>query len=124
MQQNFSYCNRCGRKIIGFPTEFCRADLFSKYGNKQQSKNGDINAFIKKTKVVSVNCDDFVEWIPISDIENINSLEQSGYSKICSGVWKPFKSRNKSIDEQEMPSLNVILKVLKSSQNFDNKFLN
>ncbi|CAG8830322.1 9439_t:CDS:1, partial [Gigaspora rosea] len=60
------------------------SQLFAKYGNKKWSGNKDIDAFIKKTKKESLSCDGFIEWIPISDIENINPLEQSGYSKIYS----------------------------------------
>ncbi|KAF0468327.1 kinase-like protein [Gigaspora margarita] len=65
----------------------------------------------------SVTCDGFIEWIPIFDIQHIESLEQSGYSKIYSGRWNPFELR-------ETSSLNIILKVLKNSKDFENKFLN
>ncbi|RIB21079.1 hypothetical protein C2G38_1135706 [Gigaspora rosea] len=123
-QQSLSLCNHCGRKVIGFPTKFCRSQLFAKYGNKKWSGNKDIDAFIKKTKKESLSCDGFIEWIPISDIENINPLEQSGYSKIYSSIWKPFKSRNKVINKQKLPGLNVVLKGLKNSRDFNDKFLN
>ncbi|CAG8770009.1 7333_t:CDS:2, partial [Gigaspora margarita] len=81
---------------------------------EQRSGNKDIDAFIKKTREESVTCDGFIEWIPIFDIQHIESLEQSGYSKIYSGRWNPF----------ELSSLNIILKVLKNSKDFDHKFLN
>ncbi|CAG8525480.1 22530_t:CDS:2, partial [Dentiscutata erythropus] len=72
----------------------------------------------------SLSCDGFIKWIPIFDIENIKLLEQGGYSKIYSGIWKPFKSKNKFNNKQKLPSLNVILKVLKNSQDLNDKFLN
>ncbi|CAG8686386.1 7472_t:CDS:2, partial [Dentiscutata heterogama] len=86
--------------------------------------NKDIDALIKKTKKESLSCDGFIEWIPIFNIEYIKPLEQGGCSKIYLGIWKPFKSKNKTINKQKLPNLNVVLKVLKNSQDFNDKFLN
>ncbi|RIB08257.1 kinase-like domain-containing protein [Gigaspora rosea] len=118
MDQNSS-CNYCKKKVIGFVKGSCRYNLLSKQphlscGNKY------IDAFIQDTKSKRKHCDDFIEWIPCSEIEIYDLIIEGGYSKIFIGKWDPLKRE----DKKKLSNINIVLKVLKGSENFDLKFLN
>ncbi|CAG8590845.1 8050_t:CDS:2, partial [Racocetra fulgida] len=57
------------------------------------------------------HCDDFIEWIPYSNINiDKNPIAKGHNSKVFIGKWEE--------------SINIVLKVLKESKNFKSEFLN
>ncbi|RGB38905.1 kinase-like domain-containing protein [Rhizophagus diaphanus] len=107
-ESNFKICTQCNKKVISFPNNFCRKQFLSSIDN-ETSGNINLDEFIKKTQLNSKFCDDFLEWIPYSNFENIKYLTSGGNSKIYFGNWL----LNKSL--ASMSSLNVVLKVIRIS---------
>ncbi|CAB4435992.1 unnamed protein product [Rhizophagus irregularis] len=107
-ESNFKICTQCNKKVISFPNNFCRKQFLSSIDN-ETSGNINLDEFIKKTQLNSKFCDDFIEWIPYSNFENIKYLTSGGNSKIYFGNWL----LNKSL--ASISSLNVVLKVIRIS---------
>lgn len=107
-ESKFKICTQCNKKVISFPNNFCRKQFLSSIDN-ETSGNINLDEFIKKTQLNSKFCDDFIEWIPYSNFENIKYLTSGGNSKIYFGNWL----LNKSL--ASMSSLNVVLKVIRIS---------
>ena len=80
-------CVQCNQKIINYPNQLCRRQFLSpsqinrtRSIQKNISGNFKLDGFIKETQLNSKYCDDFIEWIPHSNLENIN-LTDGGNSK-------------------------------------------
>ncbi|CAG8655059.1 4176_t:CDS:2 [Gigaspora margarita] len=98
-----SLCNKCNRKFIGYPETFCRRNFVS--GSKKQCENQVIHDFLREIQSNSLFCNDFINWIPNSDVNYIKSHKKTGFSEIFLGTWKPVSS------------LNIVLKVFRDSRN-------
>ncbi|GBB84323.1 hypothetical protein RclHR1_10940003 [Rhizophagus clarus] len=105
-EQNFKICTQCNKRVISFPNNLCRKQILSSIDN-ETSGNIKLDEFIKETQLNSKFCDDFIEWIPYSNLENIKYLTSGGNSKIYFGNWL----YNKSLGSKS--SLNVVLKVIR-----------
>ena len=70
--------------------------------------------FITETQINSKCCDDFIEWIPRRNLENVNFLANGGNSKVYSGTWN--LSLNLTSD--------VALKAIRDSDNINDDILN
>ena len=109
-------CHNCGN-------EFCRKHfLLLKKSNEEESdfKSGDfgIDSFIEDTQIKSINCKDFIEWVPAKEINILEFITSGGFSNIYSGYWNlSFNNNNNSVN----PKL-VVIKVLKDLP--DEKILN
>ena len=55
--------------------------------DSETSGNLILDEFIKETQLNSKHCDDFIEWIPHSNLENIKYLTNGGNSKVYIGTW-------------------------------------
>ncbi|CAG8564955.1 9874_t:CDS:2 [Dentiscutata erythropus] len=120
MDQTFS-CSHCKRKVIGYTKKLCRTNLLP--SKSSSSGNENIDEFIKYTKSNKKHCDDFIEWIPYSDIEiNNDPIVKGGFSKIFIGKWHPIKQDYGVVDDKEL--INIALKVLNGSKNLGPTFLN
>ncbi|UZO28801.1 uncharacterized protein OCT59_022312 [Rhizophagus irregularis] len=120
-----SICMQCNQRIINYPNQLCRKQFLriNKYSkirnvhvnqeNKIESGNLIIDEFIKETQLNSKCCDDFIEWISRSNLENIKYLTFGGNSKIYSGTWKLNRL-----------STNIALKVTGDSDNISDNILN
>uniref|UniRef100_U9UKJ1 Protein kinase domain-containing protein n=1 Tax=Rhizophagus irregularis (strain DAOM 181602 / DAOM 197198 / MUCL 43194) TaxID=747089 RepID=U9UKJ1_RHIID len=116
---------QCNQRIINYPNQLCRKQFLriNKYSkirnvhvnqeNKIESGNLIIDEFIKETQLNSKCCDDFIEWISRSNLENIKYLTFGGNSKIYSGTWKLNRL-----------STNIALKVTGDSDNISDNILN
>lgn len=134
--KNTSICMQCNQKIINYSNQLCRKQFLSpsrinEYSkirsvqinqvNKIENKSIDsetsgnliIDEFIKETQLNSKCCDDFIEWVSCSNLENIKYLTVGGNSKIYSGTWK-----------LNQLSTNIALKVTKDSNNINDNILN
>jgi hypothetical protein len=108
-ESNFKICTQCNKRVISFPNNLCRKQFLSSIDSNETSGNFKLDEFIKETQLNSKFCDDFIEWIPYSNFENIEYLTSGGNSKIYFGNWlfnKSFASKS---------SLNVVLKVIRIS---------
>ena len=112
-------CHNCESKD-------CRKSfLLLKKKNKKPNeesdfKSGDsgIDSFIEDTQIKSINCKDFIKWIPAKRIDNLQFITSGGFSNIYSGYWNlSFNNNNNSVN----PKL-VVIKVLKDLP--DEKILN
>ncbi|CAG8437102.1 2128_t:CDS:10, partial [Scutellospora calospora] len=88
-------------------------------------ENEYIDKFIQNTKSKNQYCDDFIEWIPCSDIKKNDKIKRGGFSEVFSGKWIPFKQDEIGCNNEivELPNVDIVLKVLKGSENFEPKFL-
>ncbi|PKC14152.1 kinase-like protein [Rhizophagus irregularis] len=126
--KNTSICMQCNQRIINYSNQLCRKQFLSpsrinEYSkirsvqinqeNKIESGNLIIDEFIKETQLNSKCCDDFIEWVSCSNLENIKYLTFGGNSKIYSGTWK-----------LNQLSTNIALKVTKNFNNINDNILN
>ncbi|CAG8480977.1 20481_t:CDS:2 [Gigaspora margarita] len=105
MDQNSS-CNYCKKKVIGFIKGLCRNNLLSKKP-RLSCGNKYIDEFIQDTMSKRKHCDDFIEWIPCSEIEIYDLIIESGNSKIFNGKWDPSKRE----DKKKLSNINIVLKL-------------
>ncbi|EXX54523.1 Tpk2p [Rhizophagus irregularis DAOM 197198w] len=80
-----------------------------------------LDEFIKETQLNSKYCDDFIEWVPHSNLENIQYLTNGGNSKIYFGTWNLLL--NTSLASNQLSS-KVTLKVINDSDNINDHILN
>ncbi|CAJ0844282.1 11177_t:CDS:2 [Entrophospora sp. SA101] len=78
------------------------------------SGNSKVDLFIEETLKKSVYCNDFIEWIPIERISNLNFLASGGNSEVYVGSWWL----------PDTPSTTVVIKVLKDSKIINDRILN
>lgn len=112
---NYITCTQCNRKIINYSGQFCRNQFLS---TSQSSKNNKLDKFIKETQKKSKYCDDYIEWIPRSNLENIKYLEDGGNSKVFFGTW------NLLLNMSLASSSNIALKAIRDSNNINDLILN
>jgi hypothetical protein len=139
-----STCSRCNQRIISYPDQLCRrqflfpsqhqtefnniqTNIINKSesignGGSRTSGNSKLDGFIKETQLNSKYCDDFIEWIPYSNLENIKFLTNGGNSKIYFGTWlldSPFASKQstkvtlKTTDDFEIRNNDIPIEVKK-----------
>ncbi|CAB5186073.1 unnamed protein product [Rhizophagus irregularis] len=89
--------------------------------DSKTSGNFKLDKFIEETQLNSKYCDDFIEWVPHSNLENIKYLTNGGNSKIYSGTWNLLL--NMSLASNQLSS-KVALKVINYSDNINDHILN
>ncbi|CAG8668491.1 16148_t:CDS:2, partial [Cetraspora pellucida] len=116
-------CNHCGRKVISYPKKLCRSNSLSRQPSLSCG-NDYIDTFIQNTVERKQHCDDFIEWIPFSDI-NIDKtpIAKGLNSEVFIGKWEPLK-QSEVVDHKESTNVDIVLKVLRESKNFRPEFLN
>ncbi|RIA91439.1 kinase-like domain-containing protein [Glomus cerebriforme] len=115
---NVNICTHCDRKITSYPSQFCRRKLHLHQNDHNETNeirdrsiqliniDPKLNEFIKETKDNSECCDDFVEWIPSQNLNDVKYLTKGGNSKIFSG-------------NSDLLPIPLALKVIKDSDNID-----
>ncbi|CAG8467736.1 26972_t:CDS:2 [Racocetra persica] len=103
-----SSCDHCKKRFIGYPETFCRR----KFRPQQECENPAIREFLQDIQENSAFCNNFIDWVPDSDVNYEKSHRRNEFSEIFLGKWMPLSS------------LNIVLKVLRDSRNIDHKFLN
>ena len=126
-------CTQCDYKVINYSNKFCRRrflplprqnlqintpanlsrDIKDFKNSSTNSGLNKLNEFITETQLKSKYCDDFIEWIPRKNLENVKYLTRGGNSEVYSGIW------NLSLDMHL--TTNVILKAIKDSDNILNE---
>ncbi|RGB38917.1 hypothetical protein C1646_812340 [Rhizophagus diaphanus] len=93
--------------------------------NSKTSGNSILDEFIEKTQLNSKCCDDFIEWIPRSNLENIKFLTNGGNSKIYYGTWSLLLNMSlASMASNQLPSKVVLKAINNNTDNINNHILN
>ncbi|RHZ61696.1 hypothetical protein Glove_346g100 [Diversispora epigaea] len=121
-------CLKCRRKRIN-STQFC-GRCFATNSQIVNSGNINIDDFIKETQSPYRNINvSFLEWAPYDEFTNIEYIGKGGFSQIYKATWKKHDGINYILNGGfngtcDQSKKDVVLKVLKDSQNVDTEFLN
>src|SRR5688572_1264790 len=115
-------CTQCNQRIINYPNQLCRRQFLPpsqrtcSVVNKFENKSGNLklDEFIRETQLNSEFCDDFIEWIPHSNIKNIKFLTNGGNSKVYCGTWSLLLTM--PLTSKQL-STKIALKVIRDSDN-------
>jgi len=129
-ESQYIICKNCNHRVINYPNQLCRRQFLPSQRprvetrgiqiNKQTSPsrwtsgNSKLDEFIEETQQNSKFCDDFVEWIPNSNLENIKFLTGGGNSEVYHGIWNLLL--NISLASKKS-STNIVLKAIRDSDN-------
>jgi len=142
-------CIQCNQKLINKindSIQFCRKQFLSSQINEysetrsvkinevnitkkefidsKTSGNSILDEFIKETQLNSKYCDDFIEWIPRSNLENIKYLTNGGNSKVYFGTWNLMLNMSLASIVSNQLSSKVALKAINDSDNINDNILN
>jgi hypothetical protein len=140
-------CMQCNQKIVNYSNQLCRKQFLSssrtnEYNetrnvqinevniieneliNGKTSGNFILDEFIKETQLNSKYCDDFIEWIPRSNLENVKYLTNGGNSKIYFGTWNLLLNMSLASIASKQLSFKIALKVIDGSDNINDHILN
>ncbi|CAB5217416.1 unnamed protein product [Rhizophagus irregularis] len=131
-------CTKCNQKIMNYPNKLCRKQFLppritstyeiqnSGTNNffKLLSENLKLDEFIKETQLNSKYCDDFIEWIPSSNLENIKHLANGGSSKVYFGIWNLSSNMSLAPVIPKQVTCKVVLKSINGSDNISDLILN
>ncbi|PKK63985.1 kinase-like protein [Rhizophagus irregularis] len=99
-------CENCNQKCLAtLYCEFCvRNYLKAKFSN-WSSGNEDIDNLIQECQMETTDPDSIIEWIPYSNLININYLAKGGYSEIYTSEWIHGKYDEWDSKEQQLKRL-------------------
>ncbi|PKK64563.1 kinase-like protein [Rhizophagus irregularis] len=129
-------CMQCNQKVINYPNQLCRRQFLSssqinEYSeirsvqfNDKTSGNFKLDEFINETQLNSKYCDDFIEWIPHSNLENVKYLTNGGNSKVYFGTWNLMLNMSLASIVSNQLSFKVALKAINDSDNINDHILN
>src|SRR4051812_31738090 len=81
-------CENCNQECLAtLYCEYCVRNYLKKNFKNWTSGNDDIDNLIKKCQMESLMPSMIVEWIPYSNLENINYLTKGGFSEIYTADW-------------------------------------
>ncbi|CAB5353477.1 unnamed protein product [Rhizophagus irregularis] len=103
-------CTKCNQKIMNYPNKLCRKQF--------------LPPRITKTQLNSKYCDDFIEWIPSSNLENIKHLANGGSSKVYFGIWNLSSNMSLAPVIPKQVTCKVVLKSINGSDNISDLILN
>ncbi|GBB83953.1 hypothetical protein RclHR1_01060017 [Rhizophagus clarus] len=121
---NYPTCTQCSQKILNYSIQLCRRQFLfhsqksiinnnnifiNEVIDSMTSGNYILDEFIINTQINSKYCDDFIEWIPHSNLENVKHLTNGGNSVVYYGTW------NLLLNMSFVSLINVALKIIKDS---------
>ncbi|GBC22549.1 kinase-like domain-containing protein [Rhizophagus irregularis DAOM 181602=DAOM 197198] len=81
-------CENCNQECLAtLYCEYCVRNYLQENFPNWTSGNDDIDNLIQECQMKSLEPKDIVEWIPYSNLENIEYLTKGGFSEIYSAVW-------------------------------------
>lgn len=83
-----------------------------------------MDEFINETQLNSKYCDDYIEWIPRSNLENVKYLTNGGNSKVYFGTWNLMLNMSLASIVSNQLSFKVALKAINDSDNINDHILN
>ncbi|POG79165.1 kinase-like domain-containing protein [Rhizophagus irregularis DAOM 181602=DAOM 197198] len=113
-------CENCNQKCLAtLYCEFCvRNYLKAKFSN-WTSGNDEIDNLIQECQMKAIEPANIVEWIPYSNLENINYLTKGGYSEIYTAKWINGSYDEWDSKEQQLIRLEEQDVVLKRLENVE-----
>ncbi|GES77932.1 kinase-like domain-containing protein [Rhizophagus clarus] len=138
-------CIQCNQKMVNYSNQLCRKQFLTptRYSKTRSVQINEINIindelidnktsgnfildeFIKETQLNSKYCDDFIEWIPLSNLEDVKYSTNGGNSKIYFGTWNLLLNMSlASMASKQFSSSRVALKVINDFDNVNDHILN
>jgi hypothetical protein len=113
-------CENCNQECLA--TLYCeyyvRNYLKENFSN-WTSGNNDIDNLIQKCQMESLGPENIVEWIPYSNLENINYLTKGGFSEIYTADWINGKYENWDSEKQQLVRFGTCEAILKRLENVE-----
>jgi hypothetical protein len=107
-----------------FKTKLSKTKLFKTDSESPKNESTDdetsenfikLDEFIKETQLNSKYCDDFIEWIPRLNLENVKYITNGGSSKIYFGTWNLLLNTSLASIALKQISSKVALKAIDDS---------
>ncbi|GBC06464.1 hypothetical protein RclHR1_06860001 [Rhizophagus clarus] len=124
------FCNKCKQLYTNYKwCQQCNSKQFQQDFSKWTSKNKYIDEFIQEAQLNAKNNYEVLEWIPYNKLLNIKYYDKGGFSKIYKAIWLDGPIDSWNFNKQQWNRWNsqigydVILKILDSSSDIDDKFL-
>jgi hypothetical protein len=119
-------CENCNQKCLAtLYCEFCvRNYLKAKFSN-WTSGNDDIDKLIQECQMKTIEPESIVEWIPYSNLKNINYLTKGGCSEIYTAEWINGSYDEWDSKEQQLKRFekqNVVLKRLENVESANKRW--
>ncbi|RIA80244.1 hypothetical protein C1645_882273, partial [Glomus cerebriforme] len=81
-------CENCQEECLAtLYCEYCIRNYLEEKFSNWTSGNDDIDDLIQECQMESLSPDSIVEWIPYSNLQNINYLTKGGCSEIYTADW-------------------------------------
>ncbi|POG80598.1 kinase-like domain-containing protein [Rhizophagus irregularis DAOM 181602=DAOM 197198] len=120
-------CENCNQECLAtLYCEYCVRNYLKENFSNWTSGNDDIDNLIQKCQMKSLEPRNIVEWIPYSNLKNINYLTKGGFSEIYTADWingeyREWDSEKKQLRRGEIPGIqNLVAKVvLKTLENVE-----
>ncbi|RHZ60307.1 hypothetical protein Glove_355g82 [Diversispora epigaea] len=127
-KEDFGICEECGNKNTGKNwCLLCNSQRFQHNFGNWTSGNKDIDEIIQDFQSNCTTNLSFVEWIPYSQFEDIKYIDEGGFGKVYSAIWKEGFIEKWNVQQklwEKSIGCQVALKSLNGSQNITTEFLN
>ncbi|EXX70522.1 Cdc15p [Rhizophagus irregularis DAOM 197198w] len=118
-------CENCNQECLAtLYCEYCVRNYLKENFLNWTSKNNDIDDLIQKCQMESLMPNVVVEWIPYSNLKNIEYLTKGGFSEIYTAYWingryEEWDSEKKQLERVKRPGVQnlaeeVVLKTLEN----------
>ncbi|CAG8472719.1 21585_t:CDS:2 [Gigaspora margarita] len=124
---HYGKCDECGKYLSDFHwCPICQNKAFKREFGKWTSGNTNIDKIIQQTQLEVNKSNDYLEWIPFVDFDNVEYLTQGAFSTIYSGCWidGPRRTWNEESDDwiRNGPT-RCVLKRIENSQTLSQYYL-
>ncbi|CAG8757247.1 2863_t:CDS:2 [Dentiscutata erythropus] len=92
---------------LNFSEPFCRRNFTSR--PEKKCENQVIHEFLQEIQLNSKYCNNFIDWVPNSDVNYIKSHNRTENSEIFLGIWKPFKIHHQCLGKCAIPFYGLTL---------------
>src|SRR5436305_3339605 len=124
--KKYGLCKECNQPNTGVNwCQPCNSVHFRQGFSKWTSGNEEIDEFIKKFQLNATCYQEVLEWIPYDRIQNIEYLEEGGFSTVYKAEWIDGYILNWDVNQNkwDIENTDVVLKCLKNSKNLITDFL-
>ncbi|CAG8551782.1 6498_t:CDS:2, partial [Scutellospora calospora] len=86
---DYGNCKRCGNKLIDDEwCNNCESENFRENFGYWTSGNQQIDELIQESQLKAINMSNYIEWIEIDQLEDIELIGKGGFSTVYSAVWR------------------------------------
>jgi hypothetical protein len=113
-------CENCKQECLAtLYCEYCVRNYLKEKFSNWKSGNDDIDNLIQKCQMNSLGPENIVEWIPYSNLENINYLTKGGFSEIYTADWINGCYDEWDSDKQQLKRIGTCEVILKRLENVE-----